>query len=48
MKHPLWWRERNCEDVALANALKNLTGDEWAGDIAFVIDNRVWMFHFYS
>ena len=24
------------------------TGDEWAGDIAFVIDNRVWMFHFYS
>lgn len=118
MKHPLWWRERNCEEVALANALKNLkrviadklpngqkheinqfiwdhledltnllingasieyvnlskfekvklddpfcrlvdvyfrhttkggfTGDEWAGDIAFVIDNRVWMFHFYS
>ena len=24
------------------------TGDEWAGDIAFVIDNRVWMFHFCS
>jgi len=24
MKHPLWWRECKCEDVALANALKNL------------------------
>ena len=24
------------------------TGDEWSGDVAFVIDNHVWMFHFYS